>query len=602
MDDKRNLFTAIGLSLLVLVGWQYFVTPRFVTPKPAQIETQQEANPVSTPSPSTQAVPQAPSPGTTAATPTSVAQEVTREDALKSSPRLAIHNAHLSGSIALKGARFDDLTLTSYRETTDPNSPNIVLFSPSHTPGGFYADFGFAPVAGSSAAGEAPNADTLWQASGNELTPTTPVTLTWTNPQGFEFKREIAVDDDYMFSVTDTVTNHASKPLSVYPYAAVVQQGTPHVAGYMVLFEGLLGWIGDAGLQEWTYAKLDKEGTAKYSGTGGFLGITTDKYWAAAIIPDQTKPFEAHFIATQTGPKAYQADLLEGELAVAPGASVSSSRKLFAGAKVVSLVDKYERDFGIKQFNRIIDWGYFYFITQPLFKVIDYFYRLLGNFGLAILLVTVLLKALFLPLANKSYASMAKMKAVQPQLKELQERYKDDKAKLQQEMMALYKRERINPVAGCWPMLIQIPVFFALYKVIFTTIEMRQAPFYGWIHDLSAPDPTSVFNLFGLIPFTPPHFLALGAWPLIMGVTMFVQMKMNPEPPDPAQKMMFTWMPLIFTFMLSSFPAGLVIYWSWNNTLSVLQQGFIMKRHGVKIELWDNLRKLFLGKSSPSTA
>ena len=606
MEDKRNLFTAIGLSLLVLVGWQYFVTPRFVTPKPAQIETQQEGNPASTPQASTsqastpQAAPQAPPPGTTAATPTSVTQETSREDALKSSPRVAIHNDHLSGSIALKGARFDDLTLTSYRESTAPNSPNIVLFSPSRTTGAFYADFGLLP--GASSAGETPNADTLWQASGNELTPKTPITLTWTNPQGVEFKREIAVDDDYMFSVTDTITNHAAQSLSVYPYAAVVQQGTPHVAGYYVLFEGLLGYIGDTGLQEWTYAKLDKEGVKSYSGTGGFVGITTDKYWAAAVIPDQTKAYDARFIATTTGAKAYQADLREGELGVAPGASVSTSRKLFAGAKEVQLVDNYERELGIKNFDLIIDWGWFYFITKPLFKVIDYFYRLLGNFGLAILLVTVLLKGLFFPLANKSYASMAKMKGVQPQLKELQERYKDDKAKLQQEMMALYKRERINPVAGCWPMLIQIPVFFALYKVIFTTIEMRQAPFYGWIHDLSAPDPTSVFNLFGLIPFTPPHLLMLGAWPLIMGVTMFVQMKMNPEPPDPAQKMMFTWMPLIFTFMLSSFPAGLVIYWSWNNTLSVLQQGFIMKKHGVKIELWDNLRKLILGKSSPSTA
>ena len=269
---------------------------------------------------------------------------------------------------------------------------------------------------------------------------------------------------------------------------------------------------------------------------------------------------------------------------------------------MVQLVDSYEKNLSIKNFDLIIDWGWFYFITKPLFKVIDYFYKLLGNFGLAILLVTVLLKTLFFPLANKSYASMAKMKAVQPQLKELQERYKEDKPKLQQEMMALYKKERINPVAGCWPMLIQIPVFFALYKVIFTTIEMRQAPFFGWIHDLSAPDPTSVFNLFGLIPFTPPHILMLGAWPIIMGITMFVQMKMNPEPPDPAQKMMFTWMPLIFTFMLGSFPAGLVIYWSWNNLLSVAQQGFIMKRHGVKIELWDNLRKLFAGKGSPAMA
>jgi YidC/Oxa1 family membrane protein insertase len=597
MDDKRNLFTAIGLSLLVLVGWQYFVTPRFVTPKPAQIETQQEGAPTSTP----QAAPQAPPPGTTAATPTSVTQEISREDALKSSPRITIHNDHLSGSIALKGARFDDLTLTSYRETTAPNSPNIVLFSPSRTTGAFYADFGLLP--GASSAGGTPNADTLWQASGNELTPKTPITLTWTNPQGVEFKREIAVDDDYMFSVTDTVTNRSAQPLSVVPYAVVAREGTPTVAGYYVLFEGLLGFIGDVGLEEWTYAKLDKErdGTAKYSGMSGFVGIT-DKYWAAAVIPDQAKPYDAYFRATTTGAKTYQADMFHGELKVAPGDTATTSNRLFAGAKVVQLVDNYEQQLGIKNFDRIIDWGYFYFITKRLFIVIDYFYKLLGNFGLAILLVTVLLKGLFFPLANKSYASMAKMKAVQPQLKELQERNKDDKAKLQQEMMALYKREKINPVAGCWPMLIQVPVFFALYKVIFTTIEMRQAPFYGWIHDLSAPDPTSVFNLFGLIPFTPPHLLMLGAWPLIMGVTMFVQMKMNPEPPDPAQKMMFTWMPLIFTFMLSSFPAGLVIYWSWNNTLSVLQQGFIMKKHGVKIELWDNLRKLVAGKSSPSTA
>jgi YidC/Oxa1 family membrane protein insertase len=297
---------------------------------------------------------------------------------------------------------------------------------------------------------------------------------------------------------------------------------------------------------------------------------------------------------------------MEAGLNIAPGASASATRNLFAGAKVVQLVDNYQRKLGILEFNYLIDWGWFYFITQPLFKVIDLFYNLLGNFGLAILLVTVILKILFFPLANKSYASMAKMKAVQPQLKELQERYKEDKPKLQQEMMALYKREKINPVAGCWPMLIQIPVFFALYKVIFTTIEMRQAPFYGWIRDLSAPDPTSVFNLFGLLPITLPQTLGfipltLGAWPLIMGVTMFVQMKMNPEPPDPVQKKMFAWMPVIFTFMLGSFPAGLVIYWSWNNLLSVAQQGFIMKRHGVKIELWDNLRKLFI-KGAPKAA
>ena len=603
MDDKRNLFTAIALSLLVLLAWNFFVLPRFVTPKPQPIETADGTKPAATPGTPTPGTASPVTPGAPSAP--AVASQLTREDALKASPRIPIRNAHLSGSISLRGARIDDLTLTSYRETTDPNSPNIVFLSPAHTSGGFYADFGLLSADAPPGAGpkpEMPNADTLWQASGGELTPKTPVTLTWTNPQGIEFKRVISIDDDYMFTVTDTVANHGDKPLSIFPFAAVVREGTPQVAGYYVLFEGLLGYLGSAtGYQEWTYAKLDKEGVKPYMGTGGFLGIT-DKYWAAAVIPDQTKPYDANFRAITTGAKAYQVDLRENEIIIAPGADATTSTRFFAGAKVVQLVDRYEETLGITNFDKLIDWGWFYFITKPLFKVMDFFYHLLGNFGLAILLVTVLLKTLFFPLANKSYASMAKMKAVQPQLKELQERYKEDKPRLQQEMMALYKKEKINPVAGCWPMLIQIPVFFALYKVIFTTIEMRQAPFYGWIRDLSAPDPTSVFNLFGLIPFTPPHALMLGAWPIIMGITMFVQMKMNPEPPDPVQKTMFSWMPLIFTFMLGSFPAGLVIYWSWNNLLSVAQQGFIMKRNGVKIELWDNLRKLFLGKSSPSTA
>jgi YidC/Oxa1 family membrane protein insertase len=594
MEDKRNLFTAVGLSLLVLIGWYYFVVPRFQPPRPAQVETT-EVKPAPTPETAT---PVPATPGGPAPTVVASSQELAREEVIKASPRVAIRNAHLAGSISLKGARVDDLTLTSYRETPDPKSPQIVLLNPAHTPGAFYVDFGFKP--GSPTAGDMPTADTLWQASSDELTPSKPVTLTWTNPQGVEFKRQISVDDAYMFTVTDTVTNRAGEPLSFQPYAAVVRQGTPQVAGYYVLFEGLLGYIGGQGLQEWTYAKLDKEGIKSYPGTGGFVGIT-DKYWAAAVIPDQSKPYSGEFFANPADNKTYLADILEGQVVVPAGESASTTRQLFAGAKVVQLVDNYQQQYNIQNFDLIIDWGWFYFITKPLFKVIDYFYKLLGNFGLAILLVTVLLKLVFFPLANKSYASMAKMKAVQPQLKELQERFKDDKQKLQQEMMALYKRERINPVAGCWPMLIQVPVFFALYKVIFTTIEMRQAPFYGWIKDLSAPDPTTIFNLFGLLPFTPPHLLVLGAWPLIMGVTMFVQMKMNPEPPDPAQKVMFTWMPVIFTFMLASFPAGLVIYWSWNNTLSVLQQGFIMKKNGVKIELWDNLRKLFAGKT-PSAA
>jgi YidC/Oxa1 family membrane protein insertase len=337
--------------------------------------------------------------------------------------------------------------------------------------------------------------------------------------------------------------------------------------------------------------------------SGGFVGIT-DKYWAAATIPDQSQTYQGSFTERDQGPtKIYQANLLGTARAIEPGASVETTQRLFAGAKEVRVIDGYKDALGIKNFDLLIDWGWFYFITKPLFKVIDFFYHLVGNFGVSILIVTVLLKGVFFPLASKSYRSMAKMKAVQPEMTAIRERFADDKMKQQQALMELYKKEKINPVAGCWPVLIQIPVFFALYKVLFVTIEMRHAPFFGWIRDLAAPDPTSVFNLFGLLPYNPGAvpvlgpFLMLGVWPLLMGITMWLQMKMNPEPPDPVQKQVFAWMPVIFTFMLGSFPAGLVIYWAWNNLLSVTQQYFIMTRNGVKVELWDNLRATFNRKA-----
>ena len=329
-----------------------------------------------------------------------------------------------------------------------------------------------------------------------------------------------------------------------------------------------------------------------------------DKYWAATVIPDQATAVDSRFSSsTQAGVRTFQADYLAAGKTIAPGATEASQARLFAGAKVVSVVDGYQRQYQIDRFDLLIDWGWFYFITKPLFIVIDWIYRVVGNFGIAILLVTVALKALFFPLANKSYASMAKMKALQPEQQAIRERYKDDRTKQQQAVMELYKKEKVNPIAGCLPILVQIPVFFALYKVLFVTIEMRHAPFFGWIRDLSAPDPTTVFNLFGLIPWDPGSvpvigsYLLLGAWPLIMGVTMWVQMKLNPAPPDPTQQMIFNWMPIIFTFMLAHFAAGLVIYWAWNNTLSVTQQALIMRRHGVKIELWDNIKSAIgLGK------
>src|ERR1700734_392610 len=446
-----------------------------------------------------------------------------------------------------------------------------------------------------------PCLDAVWTADRQTLTPAQPVTLTWDNGAGLVFKRVVAVDDKYMFTVTDSVVNSGPSPATVQPYALILRHGRPNVAGYSVLHEGFVGVIGDGGVQEVTYAGIEKA-TGKvnaFKGDGGWLGFT-DKYWGSAIIPDQTAPIEARFSASGTVPPVdYQADFLGKEQTVAPGASFETKTRVFAGAKEVSTIDNYETNLGIKKFSLMIDWGWFWMITIPMFRLLDAIYKVVGNFGVAILIVTVLVKLAFFPLANRSYQSMAKMKKIQPKIAALKELYPDDRAKQQQEQMELFKREGVNPVAGCLPMVIQIPVFFALYKVIFITIEMRHAPFFGWIRDLSSPDPTNVFTLFGLIPWDPTalpvfgHFLHLGIWPLVMGVSMFFQMKMNPEPADPVQKQMFSWMPVIFTFMLGTFPAGLVIYWTWNNTLTVLQQYYIMTKAGVKVELWDNLFKLF---------
>ncbi|MFZ3327596.1 MAG: membrane protein insertase YidC, partial [Methylocella sp.] len=535
------------------------------------------------------------------------APQKSRADALAESPRVKLDAPAIYGSIALKGGRIDDVSFKAYRETVDPNSANIVLLSPAGSPSPYYAEAGFIADPGANLV--LPGPDTLWQADHDSLTETSPVTLSYDNDQGLVFRRKIAVDDRYMFTVTDSVENKSTQAVTLHPYAFVKRRGRPVAGGIYRVHEGFVGVIGESGVQEIKYDKIEKEdhATKSFTGTGGWLGLT-DKYWAAAVIPDQGEAVEASFSGSGGAPVIYQAGFAGTEgRTLAPGASSEFTSRVFAGAKETAALDKYQANLGIKKFDLLIDWGWFYFITRPMFWLLDRIYKFVGNMGVAILCITVLVRLLVFPLANRSYRAMAKMKTAQPQITAIRDRFPDDKHKQQMEIMALYKREKINPLSGCLPVLFQFPVFFALYKVLVITIEMRHAPFFGWIKDLSAPDPTNIFNLFGLIPFDPAQipvfgpYLAIGVWPLIMGITMFIQMKVNPEPTDPMQKQVFTWMPVIFTFTLGSFASGLVIYWSWTNILSVIQQTAIMKRAGAKIELWDNLIGMFRKKAKKAT-
>ena len=626
MTDQKNTILAIVLSALVLIGWQiYFGIPQMEKQKQIQQQQQQaqeRAQPSGAPAQQPGAAQQQPGvppqavPGATPQAPglpgSLPGQILTREAALAASPRVQIETPSVAGSIALKGARIDDLALIKYRETVDPKSPPIVLLAPSGSPHPFYSEFGWVVAAGTAA--KAPTADTLWRQEGSgALTVERPVTLVYDNGEGLEFRRTITVDNKYLFTLKDEVVNKSAAPVTLYPYALISRHGIPPTLGYYIMHEGLIGVFGEKGLQEETYAKMEEAKALNFDVVNAWLGFT-DKYWAATLLPDIAAKVRARFsFELSNNVKKFQTDYLLDPQTIAPGATGTAGARLFAGAKEVEVVDHYDTDLKLNRFELLIDWGYFRFITKPMFLALDWIYRQVGNFGVAILIITVLIKFIFFPLANKSYASMAKMKAVQPELAMIRERYGDDKMKQQQAMMELYKKEKINPIAGCLPILIQIPVFFALYKVLFITIEMRHAPFFGWIRDLSAPDPLTVFNLFGLIPWDPTvvpvigPFLHLGPWPLIMGVTMWFQMKLNPPPPDPTQKMIFDYMPIIFTFMLASFSAGLVIYWAWNNTLSVLQQSAIMHKHGAKIELgsnlkgvWDGLKNLFKKKVTPA--
>ncbi|MCB5943337.1 membrane protein insertase YidC [Acidocella sp. KAb 2-4] len=563
MDQKR-LLLALSVSLVIVLVFTFIQDKFLPHPPPAQTQAQTQ---VQAPggSPAAAAQPQAaPAPG----------------------PRLSVETPLMQGSIGLTGAVFDDVVLKQYHETTAPDSPLVQIMGRRGTATPNYVQFGWTAPAGV----KVPDDTTVWSASAGALTPQSPVTLSWDNGQGLTFQLQLAVDDKYMFTVTQNVLNHGAAPVQLYPWSRVVRDYKPKEQSSWVLFDGPLG-VFNGTLKQESYATLKSDGAKAPGGVaytetapGGWVGIT-DKYWLAAVAPDQSAKMTgsmSYGTVTDGDGSAYETSFITATpVTAAPGGAASFTSHVFTGAKVVKILDAYQSQYHIPNFYKAVDFGMLYFLTKPIFFALDWLNSLLGNFGLAIIVFTVGIKLLFFPLASYSYRSMGKMRLIQPKVQALREQFKDDAAKLQQATMELYKTEKINPASGCLPMLLQIPVFFSLYKVIFITIEMRQAPFYGWIHDLSAPDPTNLFNLFGLLPFDPTAIYAplhLGALPLIMGLTMFLQQKLNPAPADPTQARMFQLMPVIFTFMLAGSPSGLVLYWAWNNLLSVGQQWLIMRQ------------------------
>ena len=602
MENNRNIILAIVLSMVVLFGWQFFVAgPQMErAQQQAQIAAEQQAaaDPgLATPATSGEAA------TPVAATGTGAQSFATREAAIAATQRVSIETEDLSGSINLTGALIDDLHLKQYHETVDENSPIITLLTPAGVPNAYFAEEGWLPVAGNAIT--VPNAQSVWTVEGANatLTAETPVTLAWDNGAGLIFRRTISVDEHYLFTISQSIENQTQGDVALYPYARVTRHNTPHVANFFIQHEGPHGVLGSNNLISKKYSDLQKDLRADYENTTGWLGFS-DKYWATAVLPPAGTTLNARFnYSNAAGYDDYQTSYVETTpVVVAAGATATRESYLFAGAKEEAVISAYQNQYGFDRLELLIDWGWLHFITKPMYYLLTFLYGILGNFGLAVLAVTVIVKAIFFPLANRSYASMAAMRRVQPEMKAIQERLKDDRPAQQQAMMELYRKEKINPLSGCWPILIQIPVFFALYTVIFISLDMRHAPFFGWIQDLAAPDPTNIFTLFGLIPWDPTvlpfigSFLHLGIWPVIMGITMWVQMKLNPPPPDPTQAMIFNWMPIVFTFMLATFPAGLVIYWAWNNTLSVTQQWFIMKRHGAEVNLLGNILDAFKRK------
>lgn len=596
-DNNKNILLATTLSVFVMIAWTWFYDKPRLEKLSNQPKIQnssqlaeQNSNKQSTHKLSNSASDEVSQPQTNNLQETStyslntnsnneyISAYKTRTEVIQktTNQRVRIETASLHGSINLKGVRFDDLTLAKYYEK--PNQKEeVVLFSPSETKERYFADFGFLT---SNPNLETPKPDTLWQADGAKLTTENPVTLSWTNSQNISFKIKISVDENYLFKVEQTIINNSSNPIQISSFGRINRNLNNQQKAVYILHEGAIGAFNGI-LAETNYEDLADEKSQKFTDrgeSGSWLGIT-DKYWLSTLIPDQKLPFEANFSYNfKNQNHVYNTDFIGQETTIQANDQLTFEHNLFAGAKKVKILDSYNSKLNLKLFDRAIDFGWFYFLTKPFFFVIDFLYKIFGNFGLAILGMTVIVKLALFPMANKSYSTIARLRTLQPKIEALKEKYKDDKITINREMMELYKREKINPASGCLPIFIQIPVFFALYKVFYVTLDMRHAPFYGWIKDLSAPDPTTILNLFGLLPFEVSSSFNLGIWPILMGATMVIQQKLSPPTSDPVQAKILKFMPYGLTIVLATFPAGLVIYWTWSNTLSILQQLYINKK------------------------
>jgi len=555
--DTRNVIAAISLSAAVIILYSLFFQPDPTAIKKNLAE--QNKNEKITDAPSLDQKENI--------------IEISREEALNQNKRIQFENQSIVGSISLKGAAIDDLTFKEYNVSLN-NNEKVKLLTPRNISDGYLIESGFVTTNKNI---DIPNADSVWSVSGNKkLTDQSPIKLTWSNNQGITFEKKITLDDKFLFTITQRVINSTNQEYDFYSYGQIIRNKIPEISNFYILHEGLIADLDDELIEE-DYDDIQEKKFTK-TAQKGWLGIG-DKYWITSLIPPSGKEFKTTFDYKNK----FRANFVSTEpLNLKKNSSIEDKMQIIVAAKRVNVIDGYANSLNIDKFDLVIDWGFLYFITKPLFFGIDYFFNLLGNYGLAIIAITICIRLAFFPLANFSFRSMAKMKALQPEMARLKELHKDDKMKLQQEMMALYKKEKVNPMSGCLPILVQIPVFFALYKVLFVTIEMRQMPFFGWIQDLSERDPTSVFNLFGLLPYDVPSFLMIGAWPIAMGVSMFIQQKLNPAPTDPMQAKIFMFFPLFLTVILAPFPAGLVIYWTVNNILTMAQQVFIMKRTTIK--------------------